>query len=375
MGRRRFQRPAVHLWKGKSGAKFWKVEFREYIEGRSPKHRSATWPCSQFTKSQAQEECDKLVGEETRGPARPDGSMTVGDFWEKVFYPIVSRRVVRNSREAYEAAFRCHIGPALGGQELQHVLKHGIETMLGKMADQGKGEATLRRTLSLVHELFSYAVENNYVAKNPAWKIKLPLCKGIQEIEPLTEAQVRALFDNTEGRDRLMWRILLLTGVRIGELLALRKSDLGPAGLCVDESSDLGRPSTTKNKKTRHAPIPDSLRGEIEDWNKTVACDLMFPNANGTMYSRGGRVIRGFLEAGRRAAGAPHMTFRHCRTTFATLFEGDPRDSQAILGHHSEAFTQRVYQKPIAARAKASVEGLDARFAGKVVTMPVRETA
>jgi hypothetical protein len=34
-----------------------------------------------------------------------------------------------------------------------------------------------------------------------------------------------------------------------------------------------------------------------------------------------------------------------------------------------------VYQKPILDRQKASVEGLDARFTGKVLTMPVRETA
>jgi integrase len=34
--------------------------------------------------------------------------------------------------------------------------------------------------------------------------------------------QVRAIFESTEGRDRLMWRILLLTGCRPGELLALQ---------------------------------------------------------------------------------------------------------------------------------------------------------
>jgi integrase len=93
------------------------------------------------------------------------------------------------------------------------------------------------------------------------------------------------------------------------------------------------------------------------------------------MYSRDAHIIRDFMNAGRVAAGVPHLTFRHCRTTFATLYEGDPRDRQAILGHHSEEFTARVYQKPILDRQKASVEGLDARFTGKVVTMPVRETA
>ena len=373
MGRQKHQRPNVKLWKGKSGEKFWKAEWRQYLEGQSkPKHRAQTWPCSEFTKADAQIACDKLVGEETSGPPKPDGSMTVGEFWEKVFYPIVSRRLAHNSQEAYQTAFRVYIKPALGKQELQHVIKFGIESMLGQMADQGKGEATIRRTLMLVHELFSEAVENNYVVKNPARRIVLPRCKAIQEIEPLTVAQVQALFENTEGRDRLMWRILLLTGVRIGELLALRKSDLGPIGLCVDESSDCGRPSTTKNRKTRYAPIPDSLRGELEGWNKTVAGELMFPNAVGTMYSQCGQIVQAFLKAGRVAAGAPHMTFRHCRTTFATLYEGDPRDRQAILGHHSEEFTARVYQKPIADRQKASIEGLDSRYTGKVVQMPVK---
>lgn len=151
------------------------------------------------------------------------------------------------------------------------------------MADEGKGEATLRRTFMLVYELFNEAVENNYVTKNPARRILLPTCRRIQETEPLTVAQVRALFENTEGRDRLMWRVLLLTGVRIGELLALRKSDLGPIGLCVDESSGRGQPSTTKNKKTRYAPIPDSLRGELENWNRTVEGELIFPNASCTI--------------------------------------------------------------------------------------------
>jgi integrase len=171
-----------------------------------------------------------------------------------------------------------------------------------------------------------------------------------------------------------MWRILLLTGVRIGELLALRKSDLGPIGLRVDESSDDGRPSRIKNKKTRYAPIPDSLRSELEEWNKTVEGELIFPNARGAMFSRGGNVIQDFLKAGRAAAGVPYLTFRHCRTTFATL-RGRPAGPPGHSWDHSEEFTRRVYQKPIMARQKASVEGLEARFCGKVVAMPVRERA
>ena len=376
MSRRRYQRPEVYAWKGKSGDKFWKAEWRQYIEGQAkPKHRAQTWPCSKFTKSKAQEECDRLVREETSGPARPDGTMTVGDFWEKVFYPVVSGRLARNSKEAYQSTFRLYIEPALGKTELQHVIKHSIETMLGAIADAGKGEALLRRVLMLTHEMFSEAAENNYITKNPARRIVLPRCEPIAETVPLTEPQVRSLFENTSGRERLMWRILILTGVRIGELLALRKSDLLPGGLRIDESSDRGHSSTTKNKKIRYAPLPDSLRTEIEDWNQTVEGDLMFPNARGVMCAHSSAMVQDCLTNGRAAAAVPGLNFRQCRTTFATLYEGDPRDRQAILGHHSEEFTAAVYQKPIAARQQASVENLDARLRGKVVEMPARESA
>ena len=54
MGRQKHQRPNVKLWKGKSGEKFWKAEWRQYLEGQSkPKHRAQTWPCSEFTKADA----------------------------------------------------------------------------------------------------------------------------------------------------------------------------------------------------------------------------------------------------------------------------------------------------------------------------------
>jgi len=371
MSRAKYQRPEVRVWKGKSGEKFWRAEWRQYIEGRpKPRHRVMTWQCSAYSKSKAQSECDRIVREETSGPARADGSMTVREFWENVFYPVTSRRLAENTKTAYNSSWRVYIQPAIGRQELQYVAKHDIELMLGKMAEAGKGRSTISSALMLTHELFLEAVDNGYVVRNPARKIQLPRCADHKETPALTEQQVRDLFAGTEGRDALMWRILILTGCRIGELMALRKSDLIPAGLCIDESSLQGKPSTTKNRKTRYAPLPASLRADIEQWGKGVQGELLFPNATGGMYSRYSEVIRDFVARG--AAIIPGLQTRQCRTTFATLYDGDGKDRQAILGHHSEAFTMRVYQKPIAARQQASIEELNSRLAPNVVEMPRR---
>jgi hypothetical protein len=51
-----------------------------------------------------------------------------------------------------------------------------------------------------------------------------------------------------------------------------------------------------------------------------------------------------------------------CRTTFATLFEGDVRDAQEVLGHHSPTFTLQVYRKPIAARQQGAVDAMGNRL-------------
>jgi integrase len=372
MPRRRYQRPTVHLWVSKGGEKFWKAEWKVYIEGRpKPKHRAKTWPCREFTKSKAQELCDQLVREETGSTARPDGSMLVRDFWTKVFYPIAERRLALNSKANYESAWRVHIQPAIGRQELQHVVKHAIEAMLGHMADADHGQATLKRVLMLVHELFEEALANGYIVRNPARKIVLPKCRAIQETTALTEQQVRTIFEATEGRDRLMWRILLLTGCRPGEMLALQKSDLVPAGLLIDESTTWGRPDPTKNRKQRIAPLPAALRQELSEWCRGVEGHLMFPSPRGKLLRLSSDEIRGMLERARKVVSK--LTFRQCRTTFATLYEGDSKDRQAILGHHSEQFTMAVYRKAIAPRQQASVEELEARLGGKVVEMPKKE--
>lgn len=55
------------------------------------------------------------------------------------------------------------------------------------------------------------------------------------------------------------------------------------------------------------------------------------------------------------------------RTTFATLYRGDPRDLQAALGHSDLKLTMNIYRKPILERQQAAMDELEARLAGKVV--------
>jgi integrase len=151
-------------------------------------------------------------------------------------------------------------------------------------------------------------------------------------------------------------------GCRIGEVLALTRADLLPDGLLIDESALDGHPSTTEHKKSRTVPIPASLRSELEEWLAEHNHSLMFPTQAGKMHHRGDLHLREVVKRARSAAKIPDLTSRMCRNTFGSLFEGDVKDAQEILGHHSAAFTLQVYKKPLAERQQTAVEDVDRRL-------------
>ena len=167
----------------------------------------------------------------------------------------------------------------------------------------------------------------------------------------------------------MMWRVMVLCGLRIGECIALRKSDILQEGLLVDESAYKGEAAQTKNRKRRLVPLPAVLRAELEDWARTVKGDLLFPGRNGAMLNRKGEEVTPMLSRARKELALPDLTFRQCRTTFATLYRGDPRDLQAALGHSDLKLTMNIYRKPIVERQQAAMDELEARLAGKLVPM------
>lgn len=366
MPRQKYQRPKVKAWIGKGGTKYWKVDYFVYLAGREkPKHKAKTWLQKEFTKSAAQEEADKLIREQTSGTAKPDGAMTVAEFWDRVYMPVCSRRVAPNTKSAYESSWRTHVKPYIGQMQIQDVTKNAIDTVLGKIVDAGRGREVVNRALLIMSELFSEAAENDFIAKNPCRAVEPPASKEPKQTRPLTLDEVRKLFDGTTGRDNIIWRTMVLCGLRIGECLALVKADITPAGLVVDESAYEKKAAQTKNRKTRLVPLPAALRESLVEWGKAVDGDLLFPAADGSMLCRKGAETDAIIYRARKIISG--ITWRTCRTTFATHFDGDPRDLQAALGHASVNLSFGTYRKPQAERQQASADDLEARLSGKVV--------
>ena len=373
MSRQKYQRPEVYLT-GKRPV--WKGEWKEYYTNADGKqayhHRAQTWPRATYTKAEAQAKLDDLLRELQQGGPKADGTMTLSAFWESVFYPIKAKRWGLNTRKQVDYLWKKYIEPHLGSRRLAEIKRPDVEMFLVKVADSGKGKNTLQCILARLNSALSYALDADYIPKNPCRKAELRTCRPPKETRAMTTDEVQRLWDTTEGIDYMVWRTLVLTGVRIGELIALERTDLLPDGsLRVDESALERRASTTKNKKPRLVPLPVSLREELDAHIANHQNQLIFPHPDGKMSRDDDTHMRDMVDRARVAAAIPDLTPRMCRTTFATLFEGDISDAQAILGHHSAAFTLQTYRKPVTARQTEAIEALDRQF--KVV--PIRKGA
>jgi integrase len=204
------------------------------------------------------------------------------------------------------------------------------------------------------------AFECDYIAKNPTRRATLPRCEPQKETRSLSEAEVRRLIETSTGRDRIWWQILLLTGLRIGEMLALTVEDLLPIGLQISKSALQGKAGSTKNKKTRIVPLAPELRKDLERWAESVGAGLLFPTETGGMFWRQSETVKSFIGRGRVAAKIPDLKPRMFRTTFATLSSGDPTD---IQGHRNLKMTMDVKPEAGFRAPAANREGIrSARF-------------
>jgi integrase len=380
MPRQRFQRPEVRKM-GSGRKQQWGCDYFVYVKDGDTERRMHKVGrfgfCSRVTKGKAQECCDRLMVTVNSGVAFADATMTLAEWWENVFKPIRGRKWSYSTRIGYASTWKCQIEPYLGNVRLGDLNKIGIDRLLLRLADSGLSRQMVERVLVMLHAMLEEAVENDVLMKNPTRRVEVPDCKPAEETRSLTVDEVNRLWSSTERQDYLIFRTMVLCGPRPNEVFALKREDYLGTTLRFDESIGRGenRFSTTKNKKTRYAPVPGSLRMELEAWleGRPPQPDaLVFPAPRGGPISHEG-YGRKIIARARAAAKIEDLTFRMLRTTFATLYDGDLKDAQEILGHHSPEFTLEKYRKPLPERAAAASEDLDARLSAKVV--PIRKGA
>jgi integrase len=127
--------------------------------------------------------------------------------------------------ERYEGILRNHVQPYLGDQALSEIKEPVIRQWRKKLLDTHVGAATVAKTYRMVHSIFTTAVDDLLIRRNPC-RIKGAGQDKANERPTLTIDQVFAIAAAIQPRYRLLVLLGALTSLRFGEFAALRRRDV-----------------------------------------------------------------------------------------------------------------------------------------------------
>jgi len=284
------------------------------------------------------------------------------------------------TRQGYGVIVSRHLVPALGRAPLAKLSPDQVQAMLNAKVAAGLSPQSVRNIHAVLRRALNQAHRWGLVPRNVATLVDLPRAVRY-EAPAIAPEQARAILAAMQG-DRLeaLVTLTLATGLRQGEALALRWSDvdLDTGSLTVRRAlSRVGgevrfdEPKTTRSRRT--VAIPASVIGVLRAHRKQQAQEqlwagsrwqeygLLFTSSIGTPMT-GGDVTKRF-QVLLRAAELPRLRFHDLRHGCASLLLAQgvhPRVVMEQLGHSTITLTMNVYSHVIPALQRDAAERMDA---------------
>ncbi len=264
----------------------------------------------------------------------------------------------------YRKLLSNYLVPGLGNIKLQKLTPQQVQTFYSKKLNEGLSPKTVSNIHGVLHKALDNAVKWNMLPRNVCDAVTPPRVPR-KELNFLTEEQARILLKEVnEHRLEALLTLAVTTGMRRGELLALRWQDIN----FTDNSLQVKRavsyfqnygyvesePKTSRSRRTIKLPafVIDILiqHREYQAEQQRTAGDawvtkgLVFTNAWGDYYSPSTmlKVFKRFLES----IDMPHMRFhdlRHSAASILLAMKVHPKVVQEILGHSQITTTMDIY--------------------------------
>lgn len=256
-----------------------------------------------------------------------------------------------------ETVLRVHLTPAFGQRKLDEIDSRGIERYKAEKLEQGLSPKTVNNTLTILRRMLVLATEWGLLKDIPKVKwLKAPK----PEFYFLDFDEAERLVTHADDEWRPMIVVALKTGLRLGELLALRWEDvdLVAGRVMVRRAVARGIIGTPKSGKAREVPLSGEAIKVLKA-HRHLRGELVFGDESGEMLTKNGTkhpLWRACKRASLRKIG--WHTLRH---TFAShlAMRGVPLISiQQMLGHSTIEMTMR-YAHLAPAVNRQAVELLD----------------
>ena len=266
------------------------------------------------------------------------------------WYKIKAAGAKPKSKEAYKNALNNHVLPALGNMRVRDIKFLHIQRL---MADKAKmSQASQRKILMTLNQVFNSAIENNIAEKNPA--------KGIagggalpQPKKPLSPEQQKALLEAVKGtRAEIFVMLCLLAGLRREEALGMLWSSVhhDPVPyidvvhtITFDGNKAIHSNEMKTKASLRKVPIPDTLAAKLIRAQKNADSVFVVPSAKGqpmtlsafrNMWNKVPPLVSFYV--------SPHL-LRHTYVTELCARGIDVKKIQYLAGHSDVKMTLSVY--------------------------------
>lgn len=242
-----------------------------------------------------------------------------------------------------KSALNAHLLPFFGPMHLDKINQRDIARFKSKLAKQSLADKTINNHLGVLSSCLNTAAEWEVIDHAPDIKW---LKAAKPEIDFLDFDEALRLMEAVPERSAVMVLAALKTGLRLGELCALRWQDVDliKGQLRVCRAATRGIIETPKSGKSRTVPIPDVLVSALKAHKAQtfMRSDLVFCGPEGQLLTRDH--VKRVLPQACKKAGLREIQWHGLRHTYAShlVMLGVPlKVVQELLGHASLEMTMR----------------------------------
>ena len=338
MGRRSngegsFQRLPSGTWRG------------QIMDGFRPDGKKNILTFSAPTKGEVQQKIRQFLSDKEAG-VPPQSDKTPFGTWADTWYADYKDQVQPSTYANYQYTLQT-LKQHFGSRPIQEIQLMHINAFLSGLRKQGYSLSKLNKCKAMLIQIFGYAEDNNLISKNPALRARIARSdevEGSGKKDAFTPTEVDTLMANLP--DNLLGnsiRVLLISGLRVQELLALTPGDIAEDGShinvdkaikMVDGIPTLGVPKSKKSR--RIVPIPLDYRGYVRKLREQGSKAFLWASNRPDLLYNTKHFRTKYYQAISKIPGVRRLTPHCCRHTYITRLEAADVPMQLIarlVGH------------------------------------------
>jgi integrase len=291
-----------------------------------------------------------------RGTLRPTTSRTVRQAADELITGMESGRIRNRSGDpykpsvirSYELSLRLHVLPDVGALSIAKLRRADVQALADRLLAAGQDPSTVRNSIKPLRVIYRRAIRAGDVSVNPCTNLDLPAVRGRRD-RIASRDQAADLIAALRSDDHALWGTAFYAGLRLGELRAMKWSDIDlSAGVirverALDQKGAMIRPKSAAGVRT--VPIPKALRSLLAAHRlQRVGEGFVFGSTLTTPFTPSAVLRRCRLRWSKIEALKPLADFglHEARHTFASLMIDAGVNAKALteyMGHSSITIT------------------------------------